>query len=56
MELRLLGTTRQRIRFALVLLVLIALPFLATPFLLDLANQVLLASIGALALMLASST
>jgi branched-chain amino acid transport system permease protein len=51
-ELALLGTGRARLRFAVALLALLALPFLATPFQLDLANQVLLASIGALALML----
>ncbi len=33
-------------------MVLVTLPFVASPFLLDLANQVLLACIGALALML----
>src|SRR5256885_254813 len=51
-ELALLGTRTRRTRFALVLAVLVALPFAASPFLLDLANQVLLASISALALML----
>lgn len=51
-DLRLLGTGKQRIRFALALAVLVVLPFITTPFLLDLVNQVLLASIGALALML----
>src|ERR1700744_3680996 len=48
----LLGTTRRRICFVLVLAILIVLPFRASPFLLDLANQVLFACIGALALML----
>lgn len=51
-ELALFGTRTRRIRLAGAVVVLLALPFVATPFLLDLANQVLLASIGALALML----
>jgi len=51
-ELALFGTRARRIRLAAALAVLAALPFVATPFLLDLANQVLLACIGALALML----
>ena len=51
-ELALLGTRPRRVRLAVALAALGVLPFLATPFLLDLANQVLLASIGALALML----
>jgi len=51
-ELALFGTRTRRIRLAGAAVVLLALPFVATPFLLDLANQVLLASIGALALML----
>src|SRR5215471_14767324 len=51
-ELALFGTTARRIRLAIALIILAALPFVATPFLLDLANQVLLAAIGALALML----
>ncbi|HEY2533121.1 MAG TPA: branched-chain amino acid ABC transporter permease [Xanthobacteraceae bacterium] len=51
-DLRLLGTGKQRIGFALALAVLVVLPFITSPFLLDLVNQVLLASIGALALML----
>ncbi len=42
----------QRIGFALLLLLLFGFPFLASPFLIDLADQVLLASIGALSLML----
>jgi branched-chain amino acid transport system permease protein len=46
------GTWQRRARFAWVVAGLIALPFVATPFLLDLVNQVLLASIGALALTL----
>lgn len=51
-ELSLLGTAPKRVRFALALAMLLVLPFVTTPFLLDLVNQVLLASIGALALML----
>jgi branched-chain amino acid transport system permease protein len=51
-ELALFGTPARRIRLVIALAALGALPFIATPFLLDLANQVLLASIGALALML----
>jgi branched-chain amino acid transport system permease protein len=51
-ELALLGTRARRVRFAIALAALVVVPFVATPFLLDLANQVLLASIGALALML----
>jgi branched-chain amino acid transport system permease protein len=51
-ELALLGTRARRVRFSVALAALVGLPFIATPFLLDLANQVLLASIGALALML----
>lgn len=51
-ELALFGTRARRIRLAIALALLVALPFVAKPFLLDLANQVLLAVIGALALML----
>lgn len=51
-ELALFGTRARRVRLAVALAALAALPFVATPFQLDLANQVLLASIGALALML----
>ncbi len=51
-ELALFATPSRRVRLAVVLAVLVALPFVTTPFLLDLANQVLLASIGALALTL----
>ena len=47
-----LGTTGRRVRFMISLAVLVVLPFAASPFLLDLANQVLLAAIGSLALML----
>jgi len=48
----LLGTAGRRVRFMISLAVLVVLPFAASPFLLDLANQVLLAAIGSLALML----
>jgi len=51
-ELALFGTPARRVRLVVALVALGALPFVTTPFLLDLANQVLLASIGALALML----
>jgi branched-chain amino acid transport system permease protein len=46
------GTRSRRVRLAIALAALVVLPFLLKPFLLDLANQVLLAVIGALALML----
>lgn len=51
-DMALLSTRARRVRFLVALAALVALPFVATPFLLDLACQVLLASIGALALML----
>jgi branched-chain amino acid transport system permease protein len=51
-DLGLLGTRSRRVRFAIAVMMLMALPFVLKPFLLDLANQVLLAVIGALALML----
>ena len=51
-DIALLGTPARRIRFAVALALLVILPFAVKPFLLDLANQVLLAVIGALALML----
>lgn len=51
-DLALLGTRSRRVRFAIALAILFVLPFILKPFLLDLANQVLLAVIGALALML----
>jgi branched-chain amino acid transport system permease protein len=51
-DLKLLQTPIERWALAALLAVLAGLPFLASPFLLDLANQVFLASIGALALML----
>ncbi len=49
---RLLDTRAQRVCFALFIVILAALPFVASAFLLDLANQVFLAIIGATALML----
>ncbi|MBX9592568.1 MAG: branched-chain amino acid ABC transporter permease [Hyphomonadaceae bacterium] len=51
-DLKLVQTRAERASLALLGAVLLAFPFLASPFLLDLANQVFLASIGALALML----
>jgi branched-chain amino acid transport system permease protein len=48
----LLQTRTEMASLALFLVALAALPFLASPFILDLACQVLLASIGALSLML----
>jgi branched-chain amino acid transport system permease protein len=51
-ELALFGTRARKRRLAAALAVSAVLPFIFSPFLLDLANQVLLASIGALALML----
>jgi branched-chain amino acid transport system permease protein len=51
-DLTLLGTRSRRVRFVIALVVLGALPFVLNPFTLDLANQVLLAVVGALALML----
>jgi branched-chain amino acid transport system permease protein len=51
-DLKLFGTPRARWKLAVALVALGVLPFVASPFLLDLANQVLLACIGALALML----
>ena len=51
-DLTLLQTRTERISTVVFLLVLAAFPFAASPFLLDLACQVFLASIGALALML----
>ncbi len=48
----LLGTRTQKAVFAVLAAAAIALPFAAGPFLLDLANQVLLAVVGAVALML----
>jgi branched-chain amino acid transport system permease protein len=51
-DIALLDTRTQKIWLALFGIALLALPLLAGPFLLDLANQVLLVSIGAVALML----
>jgi branched-chain amino acid transport system permease protein len=51
-DLALLGTRLQRWSLAAFVLVLLAFPLIASPFQLDLASQVLLASIGALSLML----
>jgi branched-chain amino acid transport system permease protein len=51
-DLRLLDTRTQRIAFAVFAITALALPFFLGAFALDLANQVLLASIGAVALML----
>ena len=51
-DLRLVETRTERWTLAVLLIVLLAFPFLASPFLLDLANQVFLAGIGAIALML----
>jgi branched-chain amino acid transport system permease protein len=51
-DLALLSTRLERRALAGLLLALLALPAIASPFLLDLAAQVFLASIGALALML----
>jgi len=48
----LLDTRTERFAFAALAATLLVLPALAGPFLLDLANQVLLATIGAVALML----
>jgi branched-chain amino acid transport system permease protein len=51
-DLELIETRTERVALAALLLALAIFPFLASPFLLDLANQAFLASIGALALML----
>ncbi|HWI37477.1 MAG TPA: branched-chain amino acid ABC transporter permease [Burkholderiales bacterium] len=51
-DLRLLDTRTQRAWFAAFALAMLGFPFLAGTFALDLANQVLLACIGAVALML----
>jgi branched-chain amino acid transport system permease protein len=51
-DFRLLDTRTQKAAFAAFAAVAMALPFLAGPFMLDLANQVLLAVVGAVALML----
>ena len=51
-ELSLLRTRSERISLGVLLLALAAFPFMASPFALDLACQVFLASMGALSLML----
>ena len=51
-DLRLIDTRTERTCLWLLLVWLALYPFLASPILLDLANQVLLASVGAIALML----
>jgi branched-chain amino acid transport system permease protein len=51
-DLALVETRLQRASLVAFVLALLVFPFLATPFLLDLADQVLLASIGAVSLML----
>lgn len=51
-ELALFGTPQSRVRLGISVVLLAVLPFVTTPFLLDLANQVLLACISALGLML----
>ena len=51
-DLALIETRTERAGLAILLVALAAFPFLASAFLLDLACQVLLASVGALALML----
>jgi branched-chain amino acid transport system permease protein len=48
----LLDTLTQKAAFGVFALCAIVLPFVASPFVLDLANQVLLAAVGAVALML----
>jgi branched-chain amino acid transport system permease protein len=51
-DLALLDTRTQKVALAVLAAALFAFPFLDAPFLLDLANQVLLAIVGAVALML----
>jgi branched-chain amino acid transport system permease protein len=51
-DLALLQTRAERLSLALFLLILAGFPFVASPFALDLACQVFLASVGALSLML----
>jgi len=51
-ELALIQTRGERVSLAIFIVVLTALPLIASPFLLDLACQVFLAAIGALSLML----
>jgi branched-chain amino acid transport system permease protein len=51
-DLALVQTRAERISLAIFLLILAGFPFVASPFALDLACQVFLASVGALSLML----
>jgi branched-chain amino acid transport system permease protein len=51
-DFRLLDTRMHKAAFGVLALCALALPFTASPFVLDLANQVLLAVVGAVALML----
>jgi branched-chain amino acid transport system permease protein len=51
-DLALLQTRAERVSFVVFLLILAGFPFVASPFALDLACQVFLASVGALSLML----
>ena len=51
-DLKLVETRTERWSLTILLIALLAFPFLASPFQLDLANQVFLACIGAIALML----
>ena len=51
-DFRLLDTRTQKAAFGIFALGALALPFFASPLVLDLANQVLLATVGAVALML----
>jgi branched-chain amino acid transport system permease protein len=51
-DLRLAETRLQRVSFAALLIALLLFPFVASAFMLDLASQVFLASIGSLSLML----
>ena len=48
----LVGTRMRRVSLVIFVLVLLAFPFVASPFQLDLASQVFLAAVGALSLML----
>ena len=51
-DLALLGTRLERVSLTLLAVALLAFPLVASPFALDLACQVFLASVGALSLML----
>lgn len=51
-DVRLVDTRAQRVALGILVVALIVLPFIASPFVLDLANQVYLAAIGSIALML----